>query len=92
MLNTKTIAIAHDILMLIAKIDEFKGAWQALGTLAPKKLLALRRVATIESQRSPDEAKRNLGGRGHEFRAFRFVPYVQPLIVPTLRRKGTMIV
>lgn len=34
---------------LISKLDEFKGAWRALGTLAPDRLLALRRVATIES-------------------------------------------
>ena len=37
------------ILSLIARIDEFKGAWRALGTLAPERLSALRRVATIES-------------------------------------------
>ena len=30
-------------------IDEFKGAWQSLGTLAPERLLALRKIATIES-------------------------------------------
>lgn len=41
--------ISPEILSLIAKIDEFKGAWRALGTLAPERLLALRRVATIES-------------------------------------------
>jgi hypothetical protein len=29
--------------------DEFKGAWRAMGTLAPNRLSALRRVATIES-------------------------------------------
>lgn len=34
---------------LVAGIDEFKGAWRALGELAPDRLLALRRVATIES-------------------------------------------
>ena len=34
---------------LIARIDAFKGAWRALGTLAPDRLTALRRVATIES-------------------------------------------
>ncbi len=34
---------------LIAQIDEFKGAWRALGRLAPDRLSALRRVATIES-------------------------------------------
>jgi len=38
-----------EILSLIAQIDEFKGAWRALGTLAPERLSALRRVATIES-------------------------------------------
>jgi hypothetical protein len=34
---------------LVAEIDEFTGAWRALGTLAPERLSALRRVATIES-------------------------------------------
>ena len=34
---------------MIAGIDEFKGAWRALGTIAPERLSALRRVATIES-------------------------------------------
>lgn len=48
-LNTDTILITPEILRLIAEIDEFKGAWRALGTLAPERLLALRRVATIES-------------------------------------------
>jgi Fic family protein len=49
MLRTDTIQITPEILTLIAKIDEFKGAWRALGTLAPERLSALRRVATIES-------------------------------------------
>ncbi len=49
MLRTNTIQITPEILALIAKIDEFKGAWRALGTLAPERLSALRRVATIES-------------------------------------------
>ena len=49
MLKTDTILITPDILGLIARIDEFKGAWRALGTLAPDRLSALRRVATIES-------------------------------------------
>jgi len=44
-----TIQISSEILSLIAGIDEFKGAWRALGTLAPDRLSALRRVATIES-------------------------------------------
>ncbi|CAB3730153.1 Fic family protein [Trinickia soli] len=49
MLNTDTFLITPEILSLIARIDEFKGAWRALGTLAPERLSALRRVATIES-------------------------------------------
>lgn len=49
MLRSDTIQITPEILNLIARIDEFKGAWRALGTLAPDRLSALRRVATIES-------------------------------------------
>ncbi len=49
MLKTDALQITPEILSLIARIDEFKGAWRALGTLAPDRLLALRRVATIES-------------------------------------------
>jgi Fic family protein len=49
MLKTDTLEITPEILRLIARIDEFKGAWRALGTLAPDRLSALRRVATIES-------------------------------------------
>jgi Fic family protein len=49
MIRADTIQITPEILSLIAKIDEFKGAWRALGTLAPDRLSALRRVATIES-------------------------------------------
>jgi len=49
MIRTDTIQITPEILSLIARIDEFKGAWRALGTLAPDRLSALLRVATIES-------------------------------------------
>ncbi len=49
MLTVDTLQITPEILSLIARIDEFKGAWRALGTLAPERLSALRRVATIES-------------------------------------------
>lgn len=47
--NTDSLTITPEILSLIAELDEFKGAWRALGTLAPDRLSALRRVATIES-------------------------------------------
>lgn len=49
MLKTETIQITPDLLTLLTEIDEFKGAWRALGSLAPDRLMALRRVATIES-------------------------------------------
>src|SRR5579863_5262720 len=49
MIRTGTLQITPVILNLIAELDEFKGSWQALGTLAPDRLSALRRVATIES-------------------------------------------
>ncbi len=44
-----TLTITPEILGLIAGIDEFKGAWRALGAIAPERLQALRKVATIES-------------------------------------------
>ena len=49
MLESVAIKITPALLRLTAEIDEFKGAWRALGTLAPDRLSALRRVATIES-------------------------------------------
>jgi len=49
LLKTETIAITPATLKSIAEIDEFKGAWTALGRLAPERLDNLRRVATIES-------------------------------------------
>ncbi len=49
MFRSDTIQITPEILALIASVDEFKGAWRALGTLAPERLAALKRVATIES-------------------------------------------
>lgn len=49
MIRSDTIQITPEILSLIAAIDEAKGAWRALSTLAPDRLSALRRVATIES-------------------------------------------
>lgn len=50
MLNIETLHITPEILSLIAEIDEFKGAWKALGQLAPEQLTSLKKVATIEHQ------------------------------------------
>ena len=41
--------LGSDLVKLIAEIDEFKGRWEALKTLSPDRLNALRKVATIES-------------------------------------------
>ena len=43
------IPITQELLLLIAEIDEFKGKWRALNTLAPDRLAPLRKIATIES-------------------------------------------
>jgi Fic family protein len=50
-LEAKTLGleVSHAVLQLIAEIDEFKGKWEALRTLSPERLLALRHVATVES-------------------------------------------
>jgi Fic family protein len=48
-LKTGSLHITPEILALVSEIDEFKGAWRALGALAPERLSALHRVATIES-------------------------------------------
>lgn len=53
MVKDKTPALSlrasHEVLQLIAEIDEFKGRWEALKTLSPERLRALRHSATIES-------------------------------------------
>src|SRR5271170_2337417 len=46
------LVITPDILKSVSGIDEFNGAWLAIGRIAPERLSALRRVATIESAAS----------------------------------------
>ena len=45
----RNITITPEILKLIAEVDEFKGRWKVMESLAPEKLTTLRRIATIES-------------------------------------------
>lgn len=72
--------ITHELLTAIGEIDEFKGRWEALGNLAPERLSALKRIATIESVGSStriegvtltdDEVERLLSGlEVHSFRS-----------------------
>lgn len=49
MVRSTSLQITSDMLSRIAEIDEFKGAWMALGRLAPDRLGQLRTIATIES-------------------------------------------
>lgn len=48
-IRTHTLTITPATLKLIAEIDEFKGAWSAIGRISPDRLTALRHIATIES-------------------------------------------
>ena len=48
-MDTPEFKILPEYLRLIGEIDEFKGKWQALGSIAPDRLSLLKRVATIES-------------------------------------------
>ncbi|HSW72200.1 MAG TPA: Fic family protein [Chlamydiales bacterium] len=49
MIDTINLIITPEMLNLIAEIDEFKGSWQQMGKIAPDRLSALKKVATIES-------------------------------------------
>ena len=42
-------ALTQEMLQLVARIDEFKGRWQALKAIDRDRLTQLRRTATIES-------------------------------------------
>jgi Fic family protein len=48
-INASSLKLTNEILTLISEIDEFKGAWRAIGRIAPERLTNLRKVATIES-------------------------------------------
>jgi hypothetical protein len=48
-MKTGGLKISPEMLRLIGDIDEFKGGWRTLTTLAPERLAVLKRVATIES-------------------------------------------
>ncbi len=75
MIETSSLKITQEILGSIAEIDEFKGTWHTLGTLAPERLNDLRNLATIESvgastriegsKLSDSEVKKLLSGSKH---------------------------
>lgn len=49
MFDIEKILITPEMLGMIAEIDEFKGAWRLMGKIAPERLSALRKIATVES-------------------------------------------
>lgn len=49
LMETPPLKISPDTLRVVARIDEFKGAWRAFQNIAPDRLSLLRKVATIES-------------------------------------------
>lgn len=49
MFDISKIVITPEMLKFVAEIDEFKGAWQLFGNLAPERLQMLKKIATIES-------------------------------------------
>ena len=59
MLENLDIKINNQILSIISEIDEFKGSWKLLGRMAPEKLRALKKVATIESVGSSNRIEGN---------------------------------
>ena len=48
-METPKIQIISEFVKLVAEIDEFKGKWQVLRTLAPDQLARLKQIASIES-------------------------------------------
>lgn len=48
-MDLTSLIITPELLRLISEIDEFKGSWRVQNDQSPDRLLALRRVATIES-------------------------------------------
>ena len=59
MLGNFDIKINNQMLTIISEIDEFKGSWKLLGQMAPEKLQALKKVATIESVGSSNRIEGN---------------------------------
>ena len=59
MLENINIKINNQMLSIISEIDEFKGSWKLLGKMAPDKLRALKKVATIESVGSSNRIEGN---------------------------------
>ena len=58
-MNLKNVVITPQMLVQIAELDEFKGAWTGLARLRPEQLKALKKVSTIESIGSSNRIEGN---------------------------------
>ncbi len=56
--DVKNITTTAEIIKLIADIDEFKGRWKAIETLAPEKLTSLRRSVFLRYDAQPRSAEK----------------------------------
>ena len=59
MLNVKNIKITPQMLIQIAELDEFKGAWTSFSHLQTEQLKALKKISTIESIGSSNRIEGN---------------------------------
>jgi Fic family protein len=48
-MKTASLRITPEVLKLIAELEDFKGSWRNLTTVAPERLITLKHTATIES-------------------------------------------
>ena len=65
-IRTSTLTITPTILRLIAEIDEFKGAWTAIGRISPERLVALTACRHHREHRFLDA---NRGGKADRQRS-----------------------
>lgn len=59
MINETDIKISNQTLSIISELDNFKTHWKLLNKLAPEKLKALKKIATIESVGSSNRIEGN---------------------------------
>ncbi len=77
-MDISALNITPEMVGLIGEIDEFKGAWQLFGRLAPERLNALKTAATIESVGSSTRIEgAKLSDREVEALLMRIGPYFQ---------------
>ena len=62
-LNTSTVAITDEMLKLVAEIDQFKGAWKAIGRIA--RTTVNKAVAVVEQKQQQGQQQRRTQRAAH---------------------------